>query len=91
MGALFLRHMTTMVKEKPMIVANVANVANVVMAKEANEILLQMAKEKAIKAVANPAKDAGKMVTQPRNVPFQTKFGAEPVMLGLAMLQVLTS
>ena len=74
-----------------MIAVSVAKAANVEMAKEANEILLQMAKEKAMKAVVNPANDAGEMATQPRNVPFQTKFGAEPAMLGLTMLQVLTS
>ena len=82
--------MTTMVKEKPMAVS-VVEAANVEMAREANEILLQMAKEKAITAVVNPASDAGGVATQPRNVPFQTKFGAEPAMLGLTMLQVLTS
>ena len=90
LGVLFLRHMTTVVKE-PTMVANVAKVANGAKTRVANEILLKMAKEKAIKAVVNPAKGAGSMATQPRNVPFQTKFGAIPAMLGQTMLQVLTS
>ena len=83
--------MMTVVIKEPTTLANVAKVANVVKTKAANEILLQMAKEKAIKAVVNPARSAGSKATRLRNVPFQPNFGAIPATLGQTMLLVLTS